>query len=157
MPILTMGLTLHEMNRVSPGTGGTSHKNICVTTIGNDGVITKYGFLDSSYGVITPNATLEGIDIFEVTWQADGTFIISFGDGTEQLTNVNSILINHHTVPDGNIAIWDSVNTCYTFTDNDLADYIIDGSYTEMCFYVELIPDTLIYYTFTELLTGTRT
>jgi len=135
---------------------GVTHNNICITTIGNDGVITKYGYLDSSYGVITPNATLQQVDIFETTWQADGTFIISFGDGTEHLTNIDEILVVHPTVPDGNIAVWDSDENYYTFTDNTLADYIIDGSYTEMCFYVELIPNTVVWYTFAEILQGTK-
>jgi len=136
------------------GTGTSLKANICIPTIGTDG--TKHGFLKDSFGTITPNATLEGVDIYEATWQADGTFIISFGDGATQIPNVTRILVVHHTVPDGNMAIWNSSTSQYEFIDSTLANYIIDEGLTEICFYVELIPDELVRLSMGNIQIGTK-
>lgn len=118
--------------------------NICVWEIGTSG--NKNGYLSGLYGEITPNATFEGEYIYEYTWDVvTGLFTMSFGDGTVQLTNIDNILITHHTVPDGNTAIWNATNTAYEYTDLTLAQYI-GTDVNEACFYVAFNPLILWLY-----------
>jgi len=129
--------------------------NICVTTIGTSG--DKRGYIESSIGEISPNASYGGETIFEFTWDiVTGEFILSFDDGTLELTNVSHLLIKHPDVPDGNIALWDSSETAYVFTDLTLAQTIgVDEDYG--CFRIESVPVEAVLYSFSEVLRGTAT
>lgn len=146
----TLGLRLDEYGAISSG-----KINICITTIGNDGI--WYGYKEGSYGVITPNAALDGIDIFSMRCKADGSFVLSFGDaGNDQLDNVKQIEVTHYQVPDANIALWDETETGYIFTDAVLADILINGGLDEICFWIEFMPKVLIDYDFSEILVGEK-
>ena len=134
---------------------GLFHSNICVYSIGSSG--DKRGYIKGSMGAITPNATYSGIEIYEYTWNVvTGEFILSFGSsGTTELTNVSGLLVVHHTVPDGNTAVWDAAQTAYVFTDLTLAQYI--GTNTdESCFWVEQLPEQLFKYDFAAIQTGVK-
>ncbi len=126
-------------------------ENVCITTVGTDG--TWSGYKKDSYGEITPNATLNGIKIYQYAWKNTGEFILSFGDGTEHLTNINKILMAHPSIPEAAVAVWNNTTTNYEFTDIDLYNGI-NG--TEPCFFVEMVPDKLVKLSFTTLYTGTK-
>jgi len=135
--------------------GATVEANICVTTIGTSG--DKNGYIESSIGEISPNASYGGETIFEFTWDiVTGEFILSFDDGTLELTNVSDVKVLHPDVPDGNIALWDSAQTAYVYTDLTLAQAIgVDEDYG--CFRIESTPITAFLGSFSEVLRGTAT
>ena len=153
MPILSMGLTLYEMNRVSPGTNIINDTNSCVME-STDG--TWYGY-DSSVpmGAVDPVYTKDGTFTYAVKWQADGTILMKFGDaGNEQLTDIDGILISY---ADRSILLmWDDIAKDYRTVDTDMTDYLIadyeDGK--ERCYLTEILPDLLIHYTFSTIETG---
>lgn len=88
--------------------------NACLTE-GTDG--TKYGFLKGVFGTMNPPTTIDGADVFELSWQSSGLFMMSFGvAGDTQLTNVQDVYLttaNNYTVT----LHWDAVATAYTGTD----------------------------------------
>lgn len=122
--------------------------NQCITE-GTDG--TKYGYSvvpPDDFGTATPNATVDGTLITELSWIAQGTFKISFGaDGNTQLTDVNAIILTYN---DGtrNVAGWSSTTNSYEFQDVDLATALI-ADYTpdkKRCFKAEILPTLFIDY-----------
>lgn len=129
--------------------------NVCIFTIGSSG--DKRGYIKGSIGDISPDATYSGVEIYEYTWNVvTGEFILSFGvAGNDYVTNIPELLITHHTVPDGNSAVWDDTQTAYIFTDLTLAQYI--GTNTdESCFWVEPVPENLFLYDFSTIDTGVK-
>ncbi len=138
--------------------GGRVSANICVTTIGVDGNLRGFRHADhtnGALGAISPNATFEGEDIFEFTWDiVTGNWILSFGDGTLKLTNVHHVLVKHNDVPDGNIALWNVTSTAYLFNDLLLAQTIGEDE-DEGCFQLKFVPVTAVIYSFSEILRGT--
>ena len=123
--------------------GGTKFQtNIHVFIIGT--ILNVNGYILNSIGAITPNATFEGEDIYQATWDiVTGEFVISFGAaGTTEIVNVSSMALYHPLKPDGNIAIWDAVNTQYSFIDLELAQYIGTDT-TRSEFLVEFLPELL--------------
>ena len=128
--------------------------NICVFIIGTQG--DKRGFILGVMGDITPNATYQGLPIYEATWNVvTGEFIISFGlDGTTYVENSPEILLTHYLVPDGNIATWDAAQTAYVYTDLALAQ-AIDTDTSKSCFWVEQKYEHLISYDYSKIYTGT--
>ncbi len=139
--------------------GATAFLNICVTTIGVDGDLRGYrhaDHIDGVLGEISPNATFEGEDIFEFTWDVvTGNWIGSFNDGDLELPNVKHILVSHPSVPDGNIALWDDTATAYIFTDLELAQ-TIDEDEDKGCFLIEFVPVDAVVYSFSDILRGTK-
>lgn len=119
--------------------------NICFVEIATDG--TKTGVFDGN-GELTPNGTINNVEIVDFYWLADGTFVIGFND--VKLENIDSLLVYHPDIPDGNRADWDSTNLYYTFTDTDLEITIANG-----CFYIEFDPIILAEWNFV-LQTGAR-
>lgn len=134
---------------------GTSEKaNICFPIVGTNG--TKHGYVKNQFGEITPNATLQGIDIYEATWQSDGTVIISFGDsGNSEPDNIKEILVTHHMIPKQDIALWDATNIEYTYNNIDLTDYLIANP-DDNCMWIEFVPKILISYSFSTVFTGVK-
>ena len=132
--------------------GGGFASNFCITTVGNDGIITKYGFIEGQFGVAGPTETADGTPLYEWTWDALGNFIISFGPtGTTQLTDVDSIVI--HTMGyDSHVAIWDG--TAYLFRELDIATELIANSPSKVCMSMGILPSLFIHYTYSELLRG---
>jgi len=132
---------------------GSLVANICVTTIGTSG--DKRGYIEGSIGAISPNASYGGEDIFEFTWDVvTGEFILSFDDGTLELTNVKHVLVTHPSIPDGNIALWDASETAYVFSDLTLAQAIgVDE--TKGCFNIQSVPVEPYLGSFSAVFRGT--
>ena len=134
---------------------GRLRDNMCIISIKTVGDWT--GHIAGSGSIITPNATLNGEDIYEYKWNnVTGEFVLAFGgSGDTRLDNTRGILVTHHAVPDSGVAMWDDTNKYYTYTDLDLATYLTANP-DDTCFYVEFVPETLITYSFSEILTGEK-
>lgn len=130
------------------GNKGGHLPNACMNE-GSNG--TKYGFLDGSFGSFDPGFTIDGHVVHELSWQADGTFIMSFGtNGDEEITNISEIHIsnNNHSLT----LIWDAANKIYTISDVPTAtaligDYV-DGQQYCMFIYTDLPKGLIIDYIF---------
>ena len=150
MPMLTLGLRLNEMSAVV----GLSVNNICITNIGNDG--TWYGYSEGVFGTINPGSTIGGINVHDMRTKADGTFVLKFGPtGNEKIENVDYIHLRSSQIPATGIAAWDDANKEYSFVEIEFYDEMISGI-TEICFYGEFVPVTLIKYDFSEILVGEK-
>jgi len=157
MPLITLGLRTYELYGAGSLAGIIA--NICVTTIGVDGNLRGYrhaDHIDGALGEISPNATFEGEDIFEFTWDVvTGDWILSFGDGTLKLPNVKFVLIVHPDAPDGNVSLWDDTATSYLFSDLELAQSV-DEDETQGCFLIGFVPYVAVIYSFSDILRGTK-
>lgn len=128
--------------------GSAQGNNACMNE-GSDG--TKYGFLDGSFGSFDPAFTIDGHTVHELSWQADGTFIMSFGtNGDEQITSISQVHVsnNNHSIT----LDWDATSKTYTVVDIDTAtiliDNYVDGQQYCMFIYTDLPNGLIIDYSF---------
>ena len=127
--------------------GGSNAPNACMTE-GTDG--TKYGFLKGSFGTFVPPFSADGKEVHEFTWQASGTFIMTFGAaGDEQLTDTNTVYVE---IDNGAIELnWYSASNVYKGSNIEAATALItdfvDGK--ERCGYIYVsLPTLFIDYIF---------
>ena len=120
----------------------TVKNNSCLYE-GTDG--TKYGFKLNEFGAFSPPTTIDGKAITEMSWQNDGTFIVSF---SSQLGgNVDKLYLTHEYSMielywDGNVYTGKHLAAA-----NELIYRFVDGG--EVCMCVESsLPDMFIEYIF---------
>ncbi len=135
--------------------GTSSDADICIVVMGTSG--DWRGHIAGSGSIITPNASMGGLDLYEYKWNiVTGEFVISWGDtGDDEVDNLRYMLIAHPKVPDKNETTWFTTTTDYRFTDLELAQYI-DDDVDRACFHVELMPVIAIIFDFSVINTGTR-
>ncbi len=136
--------------------------NICLE-VGNDGVVTNWGYVSAyditSFGKATPDVTKAGQHVYAFSWDAAGNFTLRFGGaGNEIVPDVDSAIISWHSPEGANhefIAGWDSDNSLYSGTDLDMATALIAGGEIDQCFTMVLFPNLFITYDFATILRGT--
>jgi len=133
--------------------GGT--KNICIV-VGSDG--TYSGLEYPNFGSSRPEYTLNGLRFNSFKWTTDGSspiVTVAFGEnGDEKLADdINRIVINYNN--SGYFADWDDISKTYISDDQNLVDDLINvNTGDEICLYIGAIPDTVILYSFSEMLIG---
>jgi len=140
MPRLTLGLKLNEITGIIAG----GKYNACMI-IGTDG--TSYGYRRDAFGTITPDETTMGQEVCEMSWKADGSFVMSWdtvtptGVCTAQIPDVTKIIWYNSLKTQGLVFDWNGADA-YEATDVDLAATLIanwpDGS--EGCFNLKTLP-----------------
>lgn len=123
--------------------------NICVTIIGDNG--TKYGALTGVFGEVDPRANVIDQIVYELTWDASGNWIMSFGDaGNEQVPTVPQIFLYHnYNIDNPVVLVWDESTLTYLATDLTLATLLINqyiNGNDSACFYAEIEPEDFIIY-----------
>jgi hypothetical protein len=131
------------------GIGEIIPPNFCITSVGTDG--TKYGYIKGEFGEVDPGMTVDGTPLYEWTYQADGDFIISWGDdGNTHLLDVDWILLKtakNYT----NVADWDDTTTAYIFNDVDAATSLIAEDPSEICMSMTILPENFIHLNYATL------
>ena len=141
--------------------GGGSQSNACIAKAGTwDDAGTQKWFYNSSVvggGEATPWETAEGTFFYSFESDANGKFIIQWGDaGNIQLTNVSNILITYGA-SGVKVANWDGVGKYYTFTDKDLflaMEVEFDAGIRDFCMKMEILPSPFLLITYAELMRG---
>ncbi len=151
MPILTLGLRLDEIG----GVGGGNTYNMCFTPLETlpDGWI-GYDSAQSPTGTLVPNITADGTEIYAYKANpSDGQFIVSFGDGTEQLFQDEAetlpiTLVVYKLGSDQVEMEWDDTLKYYTGVDQEAVDSLGDNIGNDTCFASLAIPRLLVWYDF---------
>ncbi len=131
--------------------GGVGIINFCIDPVGNDGIVSKFGFIKDQFGTALPVETADKTPLYEWTWQGDGSFIISFGaTGDTKLTGVEKILI---TTPSGyaDVAEWNETATAYIFTDVPTATQLIDDNTQKLCLKMSILPVKFMQITYANM------
>ncbi len=141
--------------RFPAGASSGVETNLCFYDIGTDA--TAYGFILGTWGTSIPTETEGAVPIYEFTWDSSGLFILSFGTGDTQLTDVTQISITSSLGTQKRIAAWDESETAYEFTDVNLATNMIaeyDTGVRDFCVKMEIAPDKFVSINFIDLQTG---
>jgi hypothetical protein len=150
---LTLGLRLNEIGSF----GGMGLANICFSDMGYSDP--KYGFIDGVMGIAEPPMTVSNQLLKEFTCEANGNFILAFGDaGNEPILDDGDIIMNllvyDKSGKYGDVAVWDEITKQYTFISVEFSDAMIDtivNGNKELCIGVSVAPELMIHYDFGEI------
>ena len=132
--------------------------NVCIQ-VDYDGS-KYYGYIYGSLGSSDPDQTNDGQIFYSFIWDNAGNFIMQFGlAGDEPVPGTASLFIYSPGFNKGRLALWDSVNAQYQFTDLQLATDLIaefNNGKTEVCLYLSIEDGLVIDYNYDTILTGKK-
>ncbi len=140
---------------------GEGSTNICLETVEVSGTVIGY-HIGLAIGSANPTHTEDGTLFYGCTWDYPaviGKFSLQWGDaGDEQLTNVDKILMKSKNGEELGIAIWNSTDKAYIYTNIENAQILNDAydasELIPFCFSMLVLPSPFIRITYNEMLRG---